>query len=277
MLLKEAEPAGVVLLHPWPSEPAVKECLSAGASVLVLGAPGRSSACKRLGLFAKLSGRSILAAPPFRFAPSLLLAKRLLDSGKVGAPISMTLRSTYRGAPRQGPDDDGPIPADQVYEAADLVYHLLGPLRQVAPRPMTTESSPPSEHRSPPRWFLVFHASGPAETVGIEVEVRADGTSRISTATDDSSANGSRTDAPSLDTRFRDPAVELGYEGLASQSRLVTSGRNGAGLVGPVGNVAPSANQYSCAAKGRPISVRAGGEGPPSPAVAQGPSVPATA
>ncbi len=262
-LLKEAEPSGVVLVQPQADRlRLVKECLSAAACVLVPGAPGRASACNRLGLFAKLSGRSILSAPAIRFAPSVLLAKRLLDSGKVGAPISLTLRSTCRGAPRLGSDDDGPVPADQVFEAVDLVHHLLGPLRQVSSVAQSDGVlAAVGTSVSSAVVSLVFHASGPAETVGIDLEIRgADGTFlQIDRDGCLLCANGSRVDAAHRSTlSSADPGIELGYDGLAAEfRRLAMSGRLGAGLVGPVGMVAAATEAIqTSAAKGRPVTVR---------------------
>ena len=43
-MLKEAEPEGVVLASPLPERPRlIKECLTAGASVLVIGPPGTTA------------------------------------------------------------------------------------------------------------------------------------------------------------------------------------------------------------------------------------------
>lgn len=269
-LLKEAEPTGVVLVQPLADRPRmVKECLSAGACVLVVGAPGKAATCNRLGLFAKLSGRSILAAPAMRFAPAMLLAKRLLDSGKVGTPISMTLRSTYRGAPRQGPDDDGAVPADQVFEAADLVHHLLGPLRHVsAVAHGDGVLAGVGTSLSSAVVSFVLHASGPTEAVGIDLEVRgADGTFlQVDRDGRLLCANGSRIDAAHRSTlASADPAIELGYDGLAAEfRRLATMGRTGAGLVGPVSAVAATAEALLVSAvKGRGVTVRTGATSPP--------------
>lgn len=262
-LLKESEPAGVVLSQPLSARPRmIKECLSAGAAVLVSGPPCRALACNRLSLFAKLSGRSILAAPAIRFAPAILLAKRLLDSGKVGVPISMSVHCTYRGAPRQGSDDDGPIPADQVFEVVDLVHFLLGPLAQVsAVAHGDGVLAAVGTSLSAVVVSFVYHASGAAETVGLGLEIRgADGTFlRVDRDARLLCANGSRVDAAHRSTlASADPAVELGYEGLAAEfRRLATSGRTGAGLIGPVGTVmAATEALLESAAKKRPVTVK---------------------
>ena len=262
-LLKESEPAGVVLSQPLSDRPRmIKECLSSGAAVLSLGPPSRASACNRLGLFAKLSGRSILAASAIRFAPAMLLAKRLLDSGKVGVPISMTVQCTYRGAPRQGADDDGPVPADQVFEAVDLVHFLIGPLVQVsAVAHADGVLAAIGTSLSSAVVSLVYHASGSAEAVGLDLEIRgADGTFlRVDKDARLLCANGSRVDAAHQSTlASADPAVELGYEGLAAEfRRLTNSGRTGAGLIGPVTTiVAATEALLESAVKKRPVTVK---------------------
>jgi predicted dehydrogenase len=263
-LLRESEPTGVVISQPLTVRPRmIKECLTAGAAVLVIGPPSRASACNRLGLFAKLSGRAILAASVPRFAPAIMLAKRLLDSGKVGVPISLSVHCTHRGAPRHGPEDDGPVPADQLFEGVDLVHFLLGPLAQVSAVAHndgvlaaigTTLSSVAVS--------LVFHASGAAETVGLELEIRgADGTFlHVDRDARLLCANGSRVDGAHRTTlAAADPATELGFDGLAAEfRRLATSGRSAAGLIGPVGPVVAATEALlTSAAKNRPVAVKA--------------------
>jgi predicted dehydrogenase len=215
-----------------------------------------------MGLFAKLSGRSILAASAIRFAPAILLAKRLLDSGKVGVPVSMSVSCTWRGSPRQGSDDDGAVPADQVFETVDAVHFLLGPLAQVSAVVhddgvlLATGTCLSSTVIS-----LACFASGPAEAVGIELEIRgADGTIlRVDRDARLICANGTRVDAAHRSTlASADPAVELGYEGLAAEfRRLATAGRGGAGLIGPVtAVVATTEAVLESAAKRRPVAVK---------------------
>ncbi len=260
-LLRETEPSGVVVALPVRERLGViKQCLAGGAGVLVVGSPGPVSAIKRLALLASLSGRAVLATPAIRHAPSILLAKRLIDSGQAGPPVSMTLHSTRRGAPRGDPDDDGPVPADQVFEAVDLVQHLVGPLTWVSAVAQSdagvlvfsgvTSSDVPVS--------MVLHSSGPAEAVGIDLEIRSsegsrlriDGSCRLTCG------NGSRIDAahrPRLASA--EPAVELGYEGLVADFvRVLGLGRNSPELVGLVAEaVAATEAIFASAARRRPV------------------------
>lgn len=260
-LLSEAEPSGVVLACPHGARHRlIKQCLSAGASVLLTGVPCSAAVASRLALFSKLSGRFVMAAPPIQYSPAALLARRLLDSGKFGTPISLTLRSTRRGTPRDDFDDHGPVPTDQVFEAVSLVQLLLGPLRQVMAvsqdegvlmaAGITNEGVPVS---------LALHASGPAEMLGVDVEMRSADGSVLLWDRDGglSCSNGSRVDAchrPSLASS--DPAVELGFDGLVGEFvRFLRPG--GGGLVGPMLHVLASTEAVlASVARGRPVVPR---------------------
>lgn len=239
-LLCEAEPDGVVVhLPPQARHGVVKRCLSAGASVLLQGVPCTAARFERLFLIAKLAGQRIFTAPAMRFAPAMLLARRLIESGRFGQPLSIALHSTRRGAPRESLDDQGPVPADQVFEAADLVNFFVGPLFDV-----TSVAQPEGAILCVGRTqgqvpvSIVLHASGPPETLGIEIELRSlDGTClRIDRDGGLSCGNGSRVDAhyqPTLVTS--DPAVELGFDGLVGEFvRQLGAGTYGDGATGNI-------------------------------------------
>lgn len=259
-MLAEAEPDGVVIHRPLGDRARlIKQSLAAGAGVLLTGTPGSAATCQRMGTFSKLSGRFVLAAPALRYAPAVLLARRLIESGKLGAPISMTLQSTRRGAARMNADDHGAVPSDQVFEAMDLVHHLIGPIQQtfavahsdgaLVASVMTSPGVPVS---------LVFHASGPSSAVGVEVEIRASDGSwlRIDRNLGLSCGNGNRIDAAhQVALGAVDPAVELGFEGLVAEfRRYIEAGRAGVGLVGPVAQVmAATEAVLASAARGRAI------------------------
>lgn len=233
-LLEESEPAGVVItLPPNYRHDVIKKCLPSGASVLTMGLPCKASRLGRLSLMAKLAGRSILASSPLRFAPVALLARRLIDSGKFGEPMSLSIQSTRRGAAREGLDDCGPIPSDQVFEAVDISQYLFGPITEVS---CTTHDEGAAmivgrTDRNLP-FSMVLHASGPPEALGIDLEMRSlDGTiMRIGRGGSLSCGNGSRVDAmyrPGLANS--DPIVELGYDGLIAEfARLVVAEPGGA-------------------------------------------------
>lgn len=221
-LLREAEPAGVIVFRPNRERYGiVKQCLGSGASVLIPGIPCGATRWDRLATMSKLSGRTVLSASPARFAPGVSVARRLIESGKFGTPMSLALHITRRGAPREGLDDQGPVAADQVFEAADLVQTLIGPIREVTSVAhqegalmvvgRTIADTP---------FCLDLHASGPPESLGLELELRSvDGTCmRIEKTGQLFCGNGSRVDAmyrPTLATS--DPAVELGYDGLVGE------------------------------------------------------------
>ncbi|MBN2560070.1 MAG: hypothetical protein JXQ75_03975 [Phycisphaerae bacterium] len=262
-MLREAEPDGVVLHKPLGDRPRlIKQCLAAGAGVLVAGPPGGAAACKRLASFSKLSGQIILAAPAVRYSPAMLLARRLVESGKLGAPVSMTLQSTRRGSPRVDSEDRGAVPNDQVFEAVYVVHHLIGPIERAFAMEHEDGALVASAMTVPGVLVsMVFHASGPSEAVGIEVEIHAaDGTRlQIDRGLQLLCGNGSRVDAAhrvALGTV--EPAIELGYEGLAAEFRRhLEAGRSGSGLLGPVGAATAATEAVlGSAARGRPVAVK---------------------
>lgn len=262
-LLREAEPQGVVIQRPVAERPRlIKECLAAGASALVLGPPGPAASCKRIETLVKLANRVVFAAPPIRFSPTMLLARKLVESGKLGAPISMTLHSV-RPAPSGGPDgDSGAVPIDQVYEAVDLVSQLIGPIRRIqaidhpegvlAALAETTAAVPVS---------MVFHAARTTEAAGLELEIRsAEGTVlRIGRNLELFCGTDSRVEAArSVTIAACDPALELGYEGLVAQfARSMEGGQGGWGSAGAVPEVTMAAEGVlGAAARRRPISLK---------------------
>jgi predicted dehydrogenase len=269
-MLREAEPDGVVLSMPLSGRtPLIKQCLTAGAGVLVAGPPGAASACGRLALFAKLAGQLVMAAPAIRFSPSVLLARRLLDSGKFGPPISMALHSTHRASTAQDSPQAVPISADQVFEAADLVHHLVGPIERAfssahADGAMTVSAV----SKDGVALAMVFHANGMADAVGIDLELRAADGTRLTIDRNGSldCVNGSRVGAcHRVALGSAEPGVELGYDGLVAEFRRhLEARRSGSGLVGAAGAVTASVEAIlGSAAKGRAMipksSGRAGG------------------
>ena len=280
-LLREAQPEGIILAEDPARRPAlIKQCLSGGIGVLVPGAPGPSAACKRIGTFAKLCGRVVLAAPAARYSPGILLARRLIDSGRVGVPVLATLQVTRRGLARQGPADRGCVPLDLAYEAVDLVHLLFGPVEQVfatahdddaAVATLRTAAGLPIA--------VVLHGSGPTDAVGVQLEVRGRDGTRLTLDTDGRllCGNGSRMHAahrPTLATA--DPAVELGHVGLIDDFvRYLRAGRGGPGLVGSVAPVVACAEALlASAAKGRLIAPRQHPDRDGRPAKASGKAEP---
>jgi predicted dehydrogenase len=262
-MFRDGTPDGVIISHEYSERPRlIKQTLAAGAGVLVCGSPGPAAACKRLASFAKLSGRVVMAAPPIRFSPAMLLARRLIESGRAGIPNLICLRSTRRGEARSNTDQAGRLPVDQIFEAADILYHLAGPMQQVFATAHEEDVLVASAQTlSGVPVSIVLHANGPVDAVGLELEVRSRDGSRLRLDTDGRlvSGNGSRMHAahqPSL--AVTDPAVELGYDGIISEFiRYLRAGRTGAGMVGPVSPVALTAEAIlASAARGRPIAPR---------------------
>ncbi len=242
-LLKEAAPEGVVLDYSIQHRTRlIKECLAAGAGVLITGVPGSASGCGRISTLARLAGRFVLAAPAIRFAPAMCLARRLVDSGKFGEPISMCVRSTRRGSTQSTVDGQGAVDADQIFETVDIAHHLIGPISRVfaishgdgamVVTAVTDTGVPVS---------LVCHGSGAAESVGVEFEIRnADGT-RLTLDRDCRllCRHGSRVDGVhGVGLAVVNPAIELGFEGLIAEfRRYLQSSKPDSGLSGPVRSV----------------------------------------
>ncbi|MCG8403803.1 MAG: hypothetical protein MI923_01265 [Phycisphaerales bacterium] len=259
-MLKEAEPDGVILACA-PSERSrlIKECLTAGAGVLAIGAPGTMAACKRLAVFAKLAGRFVLSAPAIRFSPSLLMARRLIDSGKLGMPVSVSLNSTRRSST---PDsaDSGPMSFDQIFEAVDLVHHLTGSIQRgfAMTHPDGAMVVSASAGNQVPV-SMVFHANGASDAVGIELEIRASDGTRLRIGRDGGliCANGPQVSASRQVTLAEvEPLQELGYEGLTAEFRRhLEAGRSSLGLIGPVMEVTAGTEAIlASAAKGRAVT-----------------------
>lgn len=261
-LLRESEPQGVILAAPMRDRLRLaKMCVAAGAGVLVMGAPCAASACRRLALYAQLSCRCIEAAAPLRRAPALLLARRLIESGRFGRPISISLTSTRRGASVAEADGAGLVSIDQTFETLDLLHSLVGPLDRVAA--FAQEDGVLNAcglTRSGVVVSLVLHAGGSMESVGTTMEMRsADGTVlQLDRNCRLWCGNGTRTDAAHSPTlAAADPATELGYDGLVGEFvRVLRSGRS-AGLLAGAANVAASAEAvHAAAARSRIIPVK---------------------
>ncbi len=257
-MLQEAEPEGIILHQP-PADRArlIKQCLAAGCGVLVTGAPGSAAACKRLASFSKLSGRVVLAAPPMRYAPAVVLARRLISAGRLSSVISMSLHSTWRGSASLGVGDNGAVSADQVFEAVDMVQQLIGPVQRVFAAAhddgalvaslMTSAGTPVS---------VVLHSRGATDAIGLEMDIRgADGTRlRLDRDFRLRCGNGSRVDAAhEAGLPTVDPGLEMGFEGLVAEfRRRLQSGRGCPGLVGPVDSVVSATEAVlASAARGR--------------------------
>ncbi len=262
LLLKEAEPDGVVIARqPEERLSLIKECLSKGAHVLVPGAPAASKSCGRLVTLAKLAGRVVLAAPAIRYAPAVLLAKRLLDSGMFGEPISISLSSTRRGSARE-PGEAGPVPTDQLFEAVDLLHQLLGPMQRVyAVGHADGAMMACGTAASGVAVSATFHANGAAEAVGLEFEMRSSDGARLIVDRDCRlrCSNGPRLDAVhGVGLAAVDPVLELGYEGLVADfCRVMGTGRSGLNVVNaPAEAVATVEAILASAARGRPMPVR---------------------
>jgi len=259
-MLKETEPDGVVLACPVADRTRLsKQCLTAGASVLVPGLPGKAVACRRLGLFAKLAGRFVLAAPTLRFSPGVLMAKRLIESGKFGGTIAMTLDSARRGGAGAFSPDERPIAADQVFEAVDLVQHLVGPAGRayavsheegaLAVTTLAGEGVPVS---------MAFLARGGVDRVGLELELdAADGSRlRIDRAGGLFCGNGSKVSAyHQVAAAVGEPAIELGSDGLVAEfRRRLEESRPSGGLIGPVPAVSAATEAiFASAERGRAV------------------------
>lgn len=259
-MLRETEPDGVVLAVGPARRPAIiKECLSAGASVLVPEAPGPLSACTRLGGMAKLSGRALLAASPARYSPAILLARRLIDSGRISMPMLGALHITRRGQAREDESDSGCIPSSLAFEAMDLIHHLFDGVDCVSCIPQEDALVGMVRTAGGVAISLLLHANGAADAEGMHMEIRGRDGSRIVIDPDGRllCGNNSRMHAAHRPTRLAaDPMVEFGYAGLIDDfCRLLRVGRSNPGMPGGVPAVVASAEALlTSAAKGKSIA-----------------------
>ena len=260
-MLRETEPDGVVLAVGPARRPAmIKQCLSAGIAVLTPEAPGPASACTRLGSIAKLSGRTLLAATPARYAPSILLARRLIDSGRISMPVLAALHITRRGRAREDESDAGCIPSSLAFEAMDLIHHLFDGVGAIACIPQEDAAVGVVRAAGGVAISLLLHANGAADAEGLHLEIRGRDGSRIVVDADGRllCGNNSRMHAAHRPTRLAaDPCVEFGYAGLIDDfCRLLRVGRSNPGMPGAVPAVVASAEALlASAAKGKSISL----------------------
>lgn len=261
-MLRETEPDGVILHRPIAERPGlIKQCLATGVAVLLTGVPGPASACRRLDSMGRVASKAVLAASAARYAPATRQARRVLEGGRFGLPVSMSVRSTWPRSAGTGGGPPQPVEPDQIFEAVDLVALLLGNWRQVYA--VAHEAGVLIVAGTTASGVVVqmeCHAGGEPEAVGLEIELwAADGTwLRIDRERRLVCARGSRVEGwhrPTLPTV--DPAVELGYESLlADFRRRMAEGRKaGFGLVPPAAAAAAVGEAIlASAAKGRPMN-----------------------
>lgn len=241
-LLREAEPDGVVVVRPVSDRSRViKQCLAAGAGVLVPGSPGGSKVVARIAAYARLTSRPVLAVPAIRYAPAIMMARRLAESGRIDRPLCLSIQSTRRGAANRTLDELGPVSVDQVFEAVFLATELAGPLTRVFAvshsdgvvviAAATARQTPVS---------IVLQSNGPSEAVGVELDLRgADGTRLfVDRGGGLICGNGSRIDAAHRPTlASSDPVQELGYEGLVREFARGLQGQRGLDRAGFLASV----------------------------------------
>ncbi len=263
-LLREAEPDGVILSVPFPQRATIaRQCLASRAAVLLLGPPGPLTAARRLGVLAKLTSRFVLAAPPSRFSPAILLARRLLESGRMPPPIAAKIVAHAPGFVRGDPPNDGPVDMDTVFETMDLLHSLLGPVHRVfALGHEDGALSATLSAGSPPRIVsLLATANTPSEQVGIEFDLRAaDGSHCTLTRSCelDCSTSGRQAARHAVNVTTSDPVVELGYAGLLREFvASIELARGDQGLIGPALSViAASELVLASARQQRPLRSR---------------------
>jgi predicted dehydrogenase len=263
-LLKEARPDGAIIqLPPEERGSVIRQCLAGGIGVLMTGTPGGMAACRRLDTLAKLAGRFVLAASPLRFSPAMLLARRLLESGKFGTQVSMSIRSIRRGQLQTSVDHPSPIAEDQLFELVDVVHSLVGPITRVFAVPHSEGCLAATlVADSGTLVSALLHAHGSADAVGLLFEIRASDGNSLTMDQDCrlSCGNGTRADAlhgPSL--AIADPTLELGYEGLLAEFRasMEVRGSSRSGCAGPWRDVLGVCEAVvASAAKGKSFTVK---------------------
>ena len=262
-LLGEAEPDAVAVGKPLGLRPQViKQCLTHGTAVLVAGAPGRGADCRRLVSLSRVAGRVLLAAPAIRYSPALVLARRLVEAGKLDTPVLMTVESSRANSDFRREGDSGPIPLDQVFEALDVVYTLIGPVQTVyavAHAEATLVAAAVTEGGVPVS--LVLDSNGRAEDTGLRAEVRAADGMRllIDKNLQVTCGDGARVDATHrFAVATAEPAIELGYEGLVAEfCRLMRDPRADRGLTDQAwGALIAAEAVMASVTRGRPMEVR---------------------
>jgi len=259
-MLRETQPDGIVLSVGPARRPAlIKTCLSAGISVLVPDAPGPANGCTRLSSIAKLCGRTILAASPARFAPAILLARRLIDSGRISQPLLGSIHITRRGQAREDETDRGCIPLGLAFEAMDLIHHLFDGVDSISCMPQEDAAVATVRTAGDVAISLLLQANGAADAEGTTLEVRGRDGTRITIDTDGRliCGNGSRLHATHRPTRIAaDPCVEFGYIGMLEEfGRCLKTARSPHGMPGPAAAVTASAEALlASAVKGRAVS-----------------------
>ncbi len=263
-MLREAEPEGVVIHGPVHERAAlIKQCLAATARVLLTGIPAPAAMCRRLDSLGKVAGRAILAASAVRFSPAARQAQRLLESGRFGQPVSLSVCSSWpQSRSTVVNTTQSPVDPDQVFEVMDLVAALLGDLQQVhASMHPTGVLSALCKAENGANVLLECHSGGDPELDGVELDLRAaDGTwLRIDRSRHLTCARASKVEAwhhPSAATA--DPTKESGYEGLLAEFRKVLADQRGvaSGLLNPAPTVTATVEAvFASAHKGRPIKL----------------------
>ena len=203
-LLAEDRPdAAIVCVPPAMHEGVVAATLSAGVPTLCEKplAP-TPAAARRMAALAASTGTLLALASKFRFAAGVLAAKRLLDSGELGAvrlaEIAFTSSMDMAGRWHADPAvSGGGVVMDNGPHAADLARLLFGPVAAVsatelAPRRLAVEESAAlnlrtaggatvavllswvADARRP--WYLAIHAAnGSAEVGWAEARARLGG------------------------------------------------------------------------------------------------------
>ena len=213
-LLTEAQPQAVVLAAPLAQRAdLVRRCLAQGVCTLVIGLPVAPRP-----RWPVRSGAFVWAASPLRFSPVGVLARRLIDSGKVSAWLGGSLSAAWPRNARQRAVQEWPVSPDHVFEAVDWIEHLCGPTRELFARahPDGAVVATLVSNADVPV-AVALHEHGSPDHAGMALELRGTDAERLCIAPDLrlTCAHGARIVAgyappwPSSD-----PSQELGYAGL---------------------------------------------------------------
>lgn len=258
-MLQECQPHGVIAAGSLARRAEiVRLCAASRVPVLSVGLP--------LAPAARGGGRPdafVWNAAAGRFSPAGVMAKRLLESGKVGEPISISIGVTRCRAARDAEESAWPVTRDTLFEAADWAVALAGPIREVFARghPDGAIAATVVGATDVPMSLRVHEHGGP-DQAGVTLEIRgSDGAlltlDRHMRLKLRSGTRVLASHAPS--PGVSDPAVECGYVGLVNEFvRKIADGRGGASD----GSTAATLTETILSALSRSGAVKSAGKEP---------------
>ena len=265
-MLREAEPDAVIVAAPIGERTALaKTCLRNKSAVLLLGAPGTTvTECRALGQVARSANRQLMVGLAHRFSPTGTRARRLLESGRLGAAAAMNLTLAWPRRPDESIPEYAPLPFDLVFDAADRLRSCgLDPQRIWAVGRPYGHVSAIVLARDGVVADLALHHTGTPPSAGNRFEWRSEDGGLLVVEND---VNLMCTRGSELVARHQpslglgdDPRIECGYAGMVSSFVAALRDRQGVpfGLPSAKGSVTLAAGIFRAARTGRAVGFRA--------------------